>query len=67
MSTIVHNTRGKLRVWKIKCASFHTGSVFTDVTEKMLADAETHKFCNLDKVVNPCFGCHLVTACGPRR
>merc|ERR1711957_438256 len=40
LSTIVHNTREKLRVWKIKCANFHMGSVYTDVTEKMLADAE---------------------------
>merc|ERR1711957_790899 len=37
---IEHNTRGKLRVWKLKCANFHMGSVYTDVTEKMLADAE---------------------------
>ena len=39
-SMIVHNMRGKLRVWKLKSASFHTGSVFIDVTEKTLEDAE---------------------------
>jgi len=40
LSTIVHNTREKLRVWKLVSASFHTGSVYTDVMEKMLKDAK---------------------------
>merc|ERR1740124_1242679 len=66
LSTIVRNTRGKLRVWKLKFVSFQMGSVYTDAVEKNAQRCRKHKFCNLDKVVNPCFGCHLVTACGPR-
>jgi len=40
LSIIVHNMREKLCVWKLKFASFQTGSVYTDAMEKARKDAE---------------------------
>jgi len=50
-----------------KVCKFPHGKCIHRCDGKNVRRCRKHKFCNLDKVVNPCFGCHLVTACGPRR
>jgi len=58
---------GKTPCLEIKVCKFPDGKCVHRCDGKSAQRCRKHKFCNLDKVVNPCFGCHLVTACGPRR
>merc|ERR1712160_155158 len=58
---------GKTPCLEIKVCKFPDGKCVHRCGGKNAQRCRKHKFCNLDKVVNPCFGCHLVTACGPRR
>merc|ERR1712160_117763 len=58
---------GKTPCLEVKFCKFPDGKCVHRCDGKSAQRCRKHKFCNLDKVVNPCFGCHLVTACGPRR
>jgi len=58
---------GKTLCLEVKVCKFPDGKCVHRCDGKSAQRCRKHKFCNLDKVVNPCFGCHLVTACGPRR
>jgi len=58
---------GKTPCLEVKVCKFPHGKCVHRCDGKNARRCRKHKFCNLDKVVNPCFGCHLVTACGPRR
>jgi len=58
---------GKTPCLENKVCKFPHGKCVHRCDGKNARRCRKHKFCNLDKVVNPCFGCHLVTACGPRR
>jgi len=58
---------GKTPCLEVKVCKFPDGKCVHRCDGKSAQRCRKHKFCNLDKVVNPCFGCHLVTACGPRR
>merc|ERR1711957_193864 len=57
---------GKTPCLEVKVCKFPDGKCVHRCDGKNAQRCRKHKFCNLDKVVNPCFGCHLVTACGPR-
>jgi len=58
---------GETPCLEVKVCKFPDGKCVHRCDGKSAQRCRKHKFCNLDKVVNPCFGCHLVTACGPRR
>merc|ERR1711957_434256 len=58
---------GKTPCLENKVCKFPHGKCVHRCHGKNARRCRKHKFCNLDKVVNPCFGCHPVTACGPRR
>merc|ERR1740139_270318 len=58
---------GKTPCEENKVCKFPHGKCVHRCDGKNARRCRKHKFCNLDKIVNPCFGCHLVTACGPRR
>merc|ERR1711957_829041 len=58
---------GKTPCLEVKVCKFPDGKCVHRCDGKSAQRCRKHQFCNLDKVVNPCFGCHLVTACGPRR
>jgi len=58
---------GKTPCLENKVCKFPHGKCIHRCDGKNVRRCRKHKFCILDKVVNPCFGCHLVTACGPRR
>merc|ERR1740139_1985398 len=59
--------KGKTPCLEVKVCKFPHERCVHRCDGKNARRCRKNKFCNLDKVVNPCFGCHLVTACGPRR
>merc|ERR1711957_1070295 len=58
---------GKTLCLEVKVCKFPDGKCVHRCDGKSAQRCRKHQFFNLAKVVNPCFGCHLVTACGPRR
>jgi len=59
--------QGKTPCLENKVCKFPDGQCVHRCDGKNAQRCRKHKFCNLENAVNPCFGCHLVTACGPRR
>merc|ERR1719469_1726409 len=57
---------GKTPCLEVKVCKFPHGKCVHRCDGKNARRCRKHKFCNFDKVVNPCFGCHPVATCGPR-